>query len=348
MKRLVILLHCLFLVFSFVYGQDISSLNIKDMSWGMDFKIELEMENDSIYILDVKNLPHSKLDSKSSPERFTYYNVKMDQEFISQLKNKAVEIGHYHDTTGSFDTISVTYDKNRDKTLWSALHSYIGGNWIHFVNTMLYTIEKGYLDIRSPLMERPETNWKPDPPTESYLRTKKWDYYVPVHQRHAQKEYKIRKENGTLGDLAYIPEKFVHLFLNTNNWQYKRMIKNDEHELVARIDLVKLLLGANYLGKTQIKYIKNMVLKGVMQYSRHKLPSIIIFENYNAAVAMTLNEKGYNIKKIVFSDEDRTTEGDLEIRRKTINNIINNINEVNKKLFEKRLKNYYDSFIIVR
>ncbi len=48
MKRLVILLHCLFLVFSFVYGQDISSLNIKDMSWGMDFKIELEMENDFI------------------------------------------------------------------------------------------------------------------------------------------------------------------------------------------------------------------------------------------------------------------------------------------------------------
>ncbi len=348
MKRLLILLHCSVFVFSIVWTQDFSSLNIKEMSWGMDFKIELEMENDSIYILDVKNLPHSDMDSKSKPEQFTYYDVKMDQEFISKLKERAVDLGQILDTAGSLDTISVTYNAEKDKTLWSALHSYIGGGWIHFVNTLLYTMEKGYLDIRSPLMKRPDTKWKPDPPTESYLRTKKWDYYAPVDQRLAQKEYEIRKEKETLGDLSFVPEQFIYMFLNTNNRQYKRMIKNDEVEKIARIDLIKLLLGAKYLGKTQINYIKNMVLKAVMQYSRHKLPSIIIFDNYNAAVAMTLNEKGYNIKRIVFSDEDRITEGDKEIRREAITNIVNNINEVNKELFEKRLKNYYDSFIIVK
>jgi hypothetical protein len=84
-----------------------------------------------------------------------------------------------------------------------------------------------------------------------------------------------------------------------------------------------------------------MVLKAVNQYSKNYLPSVIIFENFNAAVAMSLNETGYRIDKIVFSDAKRISREAKIERRKKINAIVDNINEVNKKLFQERLEEQY-------
>jgi hypothetical protein len=120
------------------------------------------------------------------------------------------------------------------------------------------------------------------------------------------------------------------------------MKKKDEKKKLAKIDLVKLLLGANYLGKTQIQYIKTMVLKAVNDYSKDQLPSIIIFDNFNAAVAMSLNETGYEVDHIVFSDAKKISEVTKKERRNQIMAIVDNINNVNKKIFQKRLENYYE------
>ncbi|HSH52909.1 MAG TPA: hypothetical protein VK982_14380, partial [Bacteroidales bacterium] len=108
------------------------------------------------------------------------------------------------------------------------------------------------------------------------------------------------------------------------------------------IDLIKLLLGANYLGEVQIKYIKSMVLKAMAQYAENKLPSVIIFDNFNAAVAMSLNAKGYQVQKVVFADEKFIS---MEIRldrTEKIKTIVNQINEVNKEIFQQKLKSYYN------
>lgn len=215
------------------------------------------------------------------------------------------------------------------------------------MNTILYALEKDYLDLQAPLMKRPETNWKPDPVTESYKRTRKWDYYVPVNQRHAHKEYKLKKENNNLGGLKDVPKSFIKLFLDVGNWKYKRMLKDEEQSKeiqrkIAKIDMVKLLLGANYLGKPQIQYIKSMVLKAMNDYSKEELPSVIIFDNFNAAVAMSLNESGYRLDKIIFSDAKKISEEIKGERREKIQAIVENINEVNKNIFQKRLKRYYE------
>ncbi|MFW5879897.1 MAG: hypothetical protein ACOCUV_03645 [bacterium] len=321
-----------------IYAQDASMSQIKEMNWDADYSIELKMENDSIYVYNVRNLHHTDADRNTRFNNITYYPTNLSEHFISKLKKKGVELGI---DTIKTDSAMVMKDSSQEKTLWSAIHGSIGGDFVHFVNTLLYAIENDYLSIRSPLMKRPETNWKPDPPTESWERTKRWEYYIPVNQRKAHKEYEIRDENNSLGDLNYLPEKWTDLFVNTNNRKYKRMIKNKEVYKIARIDLVKLLLGANYLGKPQIKYIKHMVLKGVMEYSKNRLPSVIVFENYNAAVALKLDEKGYHIEKIVFSDASRTDEPTLERRRETIKKIIQNINEVNKDIFKEKLEKHY-------
>jgi hypothetical protein len=119
------------------------------------------------------------------------------------------------------------------------------------------------------------------------------------------------------------------------------MQKKGQTKKLARIDLVKLILGANYLGKPQIKYIKTQVLKAVNDYSKDRLPSVIIFDNFNAAVAMSLNEAGYKVEKIVFKDAKRITRNTKIERRNQIRAIVDNINQVNKKLFRKRLKSHY-------
>ncbi|MGM0496945.1 MAG: hypothetical protein ACQESJ_03445 [Bacteroidota bacterium] len=304
------------------------------MEWGSNLKIDLELSNDSSYILDVDQLPHSDKDFGERLRRYTYYPATLSEDFIEQLKEIKIEEDKDTSMVQSFD-----------KTLWSALHDFIGGEWPHFMNTILYAIEKGYLDLEAPLMKRPDTNWKPDPKTESYKRTRKWDYYVPVNQRHAHNEYELRKENDNLGGLKYVPESFIDLFLDAGNWKYSRMQKKDDKETerrLAKIDMVKLLLGSRYLGTPQIQYIKSGVLKAMNDYSKEELPSIIIFDNFNAAVAMSLNESGYKIDKVIFKDVDEISEEVKTERKDKIEAIVDNINEVNKEIFKKRLKKYYE------
>lgn len=101
-------------------------------------------------------------------------------------------------------------------------------------------------------------------------------------------------------------------------------------------------MGANYLGQTQIDYIKSRVLSSVMQYSSNQLPSVIIFDNLEAAVAMSLDESGYRIDKIVFNNQNSMNELEVESKKLQIYAIVQNINDVNQKLFVEKLKQYYD------
>jgi len=307
--------------------------SIRSMKWGSNLKISLELSNDSSYVLDVNQLPHSNRRYGQPSDRYTYYPARLSEDFIAELKKIPIREA---DTSAHEQNYSTT-----NATLWSALHSLIGGGWPHFINTLIYALEKGYLDLKAPLMKRPDTRWKPDPMTASYRRTRKWDYYVPVNQRHAHREYKKRKSDGELGEIRDVPEDFIQLFKETGNWEYKRMIKKGSQRKVARIDLVKLLLGSYYLGKPQIKYIKTMVLKAVNDYSKDRLPSVIIFDNFHAAVAMSLDETGYRVDRIVFSDAKQISRGKKIERRRQINAIVDNINQVNKELFRKRLKSHY-------
>ena len=247
--------------------------SIRSMEWGSNLKISLELSNDSTYLLDVDQLPHSSRQQGQPNNQYTYYPVRLSEDFIAQLKEIPIDEADSLAVKGTEQVV--------DKTLWSALHNLIGGGWPHFINTLLYSLERGYLDLRAPLMERPNTGWKPSPMTKSYRRTRKWDYYVPVNQRHAHKEYKKRKAGGQLGEIRDVPDEFIRLFRETGNWKYKRLIRKDRRKKVARIDLVKLLLGSYYLGKPQIQYIKTMVLKAVNDYSRDHLPSVIIFDNFH-------------------------------------------------------------------
>lgn len=319
------------------FGQSL----IKEMSWGTDYKIKLKLKNDSVQVYNVKELHHTEADKNNMPKGFTFYPVNLDKNFIQRIQEKEITTKldtAPHDSLRAQDLVD-----SKETTLWSALHGHIEGGWIHFVNTLLYSLENGYINLKSPLMKRPDSDWEPDPVTESYKRTRKWDYYVPINQRYAIKEYKTRKKNGKLGDLQYIPQRFIQTFLNTNNREYKKLRNNDKKKKLAQIDLIKLLVGSRYLSTIQINYIKNMVLKAVTQYSKNRLPSVIIFENFNAAVAMTLDQKGYHIKKIKFKDVHKVSEHQLDIRRKAINDIVNNINDMNKEMFQKELKNYYNN-----
>ncbi|MCK4662810.1 MAG: hypothetical protein KAT68_08095 [Bacteroidales bacterium] len=309
---------------------------IEEMKWGVDYNIHIKLSNDSNYIFDIKALHHSGFSfSNIEKNEFTYYPVNLGKDFISQLKSKKIEMPE------KTESILDSTDIIKSKTLWSSLHNTLGGGWVHFVNCLLYSLESGQLNITSPLMKRPESDWKPNPITETYKRTRKWKYYIPVNQKYARKEYKIRKRNGQLGNIDALPNEFIELFLKTNNAEYLKMQDNNESNNLARIYLIKILLGANYLGITQIDYIKSKVLYAVLKYSVNQLPSVIIIDNFNAAVAMTLDTNGYKIEKIVFSDEKLINETEIEERKEKIYAIIKNINEVNQSVFEEKLKEYY-------
>ena len=324
MKKLLIL--CMLIGFT----QIIFSQNIETMKWDKDLQIHISLANDSNYILDIKELHHTNVSEEES-STFTYLPAKLDTAFVNTLLKTEVDT-----STNS------TERQESNKTLWSALHNSIGGGWVHFVNCVLYSIETGYLDITAPLMKRPESNWKPKPMTESYKRTKKWEYYVPVNQKLAIKEYKIKKSKNELGHLTDVPENFINLFLKTSQSEYEQMKQIPRNRKKAQIDLVKILVGANYLGETQIKYIKSMVLKAFTKYADDQLPSVIIFDNFNAAVAMSLNEAGYHVDKIVFADERFISLQTRLDRINQINLIVDHINEVNKEVFQQKLKSYYN------
>ncbi len=105
--------------------------------------------------------------------------------------------------------------------------------------------------------------------------------------------------------------------------------------------MIRLLLGTRYLGADQINYIQNSVIKAVMHYNINNLPSVIIFDNYDAAVAMTLDNEGYKIEKVVVNNEETLSTEELNERLGKMEAIIREINEVNKKVFESKLKSYY-------
>ncbi len=319
------------LVICFVLGINlhlVKSQNIEKMQWDKDFQIHITLANDSNYILDIKELHHTNVGEDESS--FTYLPTRLDNNFVEQLKQTEV------------DTSKTEEILESNKTLWSALHNTIGGGWVHFVNCLLYSLETGYLDITAPLMKRPESNWKPKPVTESYKRTKKWEYYVPVDQKMAIKEYKVKESKNELGHLKDVPKEFIDLFLKTSQSEYEQMKLMPRNRKKSQIDMVKILVGANYLGETQIKYIKSMVLKAFTNYADDQLPSVIIFDNFNAAVAMNLNEAGYQIEKIVFVDERFISLETRMERIDQINLIITQINNVNKELFQQKLKTYYN------
>lgn len=327
----ILMASCLLLCFSAIKGQ---YPMIKSMEWGSNLEIKLELSNDSSYILDVNQLHHSQHKASQRSNKYTYYPVRLSKKFIDELKK--IKIEH----PDSIDNEPEVHES--EKTLWSALHHLIGGGYPHFINAVMYALERGYLDLTAPLMKRPDTQWKPKPVTKTYRRTRQWKFYCPVNQRYAKKEYKRRMKEGKLKGIMEIPANFIKLFLETSNREYKRLQRNGNKKKVAKIDLVKLILGANYLGKPQIQYIKTMVLKAVNEYSKDYLPSVIIFENFHAAVAMSLNETGYRVDKIVFRDAKRISREAKIERRKKINAIVKNINEVNMELFRERLKEQYN------
>ncbi|OFX83618.1 MAG: hypothetical protein A2W99_15420 [Bacteroidetes bacterium GWF2_33_16] len=331
-KKLLLLFSLFFLLTPSFSQQKTEPILIERMSWGKDLKIYIELSNDSNYILDIKELPHSQALADSSSNEFTYYPVRLSNDFVDKLKQK--------EYSSDYDTIDLAQVSH--KTLWSALHNSIGGGWIHFVNCLLFALETDNLSITAPLMQRPESNWKPKPMTETYKRTRKWEYYVPIDQNAALKEYKLKKAEKSLGHINDLPPDFINLFLQTSEKEYQKMKESGNRRDVAKIDMIKILLGSNYLGETQIKYIKSMVQKAVTKYAENQLPSVVIFDNFNAAVALILNESGYHIEKIVFAKEKDLSPLEVENRIIIITDIIKKINETNKELFQQKLKNYYN------
>jgi hypothetical protein len=320
-----------------IFGQKPLASSISSMKWGADFNIHITFDNDSSTIYDVRGLYHSTSpDMAAGSGQVTYYPVSLDPEFINALKNRNIE-SFTKDTTGE----SKQTEAKKATTLWSALHGEIGGGYIHFINCLVYSLESRNLSLESPILKRPEPRWKPNPVTESYNRTKKWKLYVPDNQKLAQKEYKIKEQKSQLGDIVLLPPSFIELFLNTNQKQYNKLITDKRLNKVAIIDMVRLLVGANYLGQEQIDFIRAAVSNSVMQYAVNSLPSVIIFDDFGAAVAMTLDREGYKIDKVVFNNQELLAPEEVNRRLLLMEGIIKEVNEVNKKVFEKNLKKYY-------
>ena len=322
----------LFLSVFFVAGAQNTNSFVKDMQWGVDYQIHLTLSNDSSYAVNIEDLVHSRtLGTDTVLKDFVYYPVMLARDFVDKLKEN-------YDPGKDTMLVNTTA---KPTTLWSALHSSLGGGWVHFVNCLLYSLETRYLSLTAPLMERPKSHWKPRPVTQTYLRTKKWKYYVPVNQKQAQKEYYLKEKENSLANIKDVPEDFIKLFLETNDKEYKKITEKHDIQKQARIDLVRLLVGANYLGNAQISYIKTMVLKAALQYSYNQLPSIIVFDDLDAAVIMSLNENGYHLEKIVFRNAGSLSDDEKLTRQQTIEQSIRIINKVNQKIFEERLKKYY-------
>lgn len=333
MKFICLLLTCLFADISLALSQTVAnSSNVANLQWATATELHLTLSNDSSFILDAGTLPHSVMDSMKllTDKQFIYYPATLDKTFIDQLKGKRL------------DSESDSVENNENPlTLWSTIHHSLGGGWAHFINSLLYSLQSKQLLITSPLMVRPQSKWKPDPVTETYKRTKKWDYYIPVTQKEAKKEYYLLKNSGQLQCLEGVPAEFVNLFLNTSERKYLKMKKMDRMLEVSRIDLVKIMLGARYMSSIQINYIKNVVLKALNHYSV-KLPSVIILDNFRAAIVISLEETGYKIEKIVFSKESDLSYSEILGRKDKIYKIIEMINEINRNIMQESLQKIYN------
>ena len=318
-----------------VCAQNASRPTVSEMKWGLDYNLHVKLSNDTNYVMDARGLYHTgkNLFTDTTDQSTTYYPVTLDNEFIQYLKNQKL--------TGKDE---VKYDSTLvapTRTLWSALHSSIKGEYVHFVNCIIYTLESNKLFLTDPIMQRPKSDWKPKPMTETFRRTHKWVFYIPYDQKTARKEYRKRKKDNDLKDLQGIPQSFINLFLNTSQKQYEQYKKEEKRQIVSQIDLVRLMLGAKYLGKDQIQYIQSKVLTSVLRYNINSLPSVIIFDDYNAAVSMTLDNTGYKIGYVVFRDQATMSPNDYETRFSKIELMIKAVNQANDRVFKKRLEKYY-------
>ena len=296
---------------------------VSEMKWGLDYELYLKMSNDSSYKYDIRDAFHVENSEEMFSSEFIFYPVNPGQGYATELSDK-----HESDTAYA--------------TLWSALHDKLGGGWVHFVNCIAYALETQKLSLTNPLMKRPQTDWKPSPMTDSYKRTKNWQYYVPVDQKLAIKEFNLRKKKNELGDLNNLPAGYINLFLNTNQKDYELIIEEKKENKQAKIDLVKVIMGANYLGEVQITYISNAVLSSVKSYSSNKLPSVIIFDEFEAAAAMSLDINGYAVESIIFRQDANLTYDEAEERKQKILEIVEKINQYNSNSFAKRLGSYYN------
>jgi hypothetical protein len=323
----------------YLSGQsDLTFSRISEMKWELDYEVYLKMKNDSTYTYDIRQLFHVKEDPSDSAVDFIFYPVNFDEEYINNLDTCPPELQQRR--TGADSTNADTGTPSFE-TLWGALHESLGGGWVHFVNCLLYSLETGQLDLTAPLMRRPETDWKPEPPTDSYKRTRKWGYYIPVDQKLAIKEYKLRMKRDEPGDLKNIPKEFIALFLGTSNKKYQEYIEGRKVNIVAKIDLVKVLLGANFLGEAQINYIRSQVLNAIRNYSINRIPSVLVFDDFDAAAAISIDLNGYKLQSIAFNASANLTYEQMEDRREQISKIINDINTYNQNSFRKQLSNYY-------
>lgn len=295
---------------------------VSEMNWSLDYQIYLKLANDSNFVYDIREAFHVTNSGENITTDFVFYPVNPGMDYINEIPGDTAGNGSY-------------------KTLWSALHANIGGGWVHFTNCIAYALETKKIDLTSPLMVRPKTDWKPKPLTDSYKRTKDWKYYIPVEQKLAQKEYKIRLSKGELGDLKSLPQSYIDLFLNTSQKEYDELKAQQKFNLIAKIDLVKMLMGTNYLGEAQILYISNSVLESVLAYSNNMLPTVIVFDEFDAAAVMSLNADGYKIDRIVYKQSANISEQEAITRNEQIRRIIEKINEYNRNSFKKRLGNYY-------
>ncbi len=303
----------------------LAQYGVKEMRWGVDNRIYLTMNNDSIIELKENTLFHND-DTIPNSSGFTFLPASLSQSYISSVSK----------------TDSVTSDTISTKpiTLWSALHYNLGGGWPHFINAILYALETKQLELNAPIMKRAKSSWKPDKPSEAWLRTHNWNYYLPVEMKEAQREYEWRLATKKLNDIQHLPSEYITAFLSTSRSGYKRLCKSGNAAAVARIDLIKLFLGVNYLGSAQIKYIANRVQKAAIAYRPTRLPQVLILDPFNAAVVLEMSTMGYSVERIVFRD-DNSQSYDNELRKQKIYALIAAINQRNQKAFEQQLKSTY-------
>ena len=326
MKYIILVFSVWVMTFVNLFAQDgLRTIRISEIKWELDYQIFLKMANDSSYNYDIRQLFHIPKNETDFATDYIYYSVNLGIEYINDVNNRNESL----------------ISSSGYKTLWSALHESVGGGWVHFTNCLLYALETGHLSLTAPLMQRIRTKWKPNPVTDSYLRTKKWKYYTPVHQKEAEKEYELRKERNELGDLKSIPPAFIELMCTTSERDYRKLIEKGEMNKASKIDLVKLMMGANFLGEVQIIYIRDAVLKAVRNYAANRLPSIIIFDEFEAAAVMTLVPEGYQIEAVVFRASSEINELEKQDRTSKMIDIISKINSYNHNSFIKRLGNYY-------
>ncbi len=323
MKKISLLLLLTLLVLS-AQAQPRKNV-IREMKWGLESTISLTMANDSIYEINIEDVFQTD-QSVNSSDNDIYFPVNLSYDYIEKFKNNG---------------ISKDEDANLEN-IYRAVHSITGGSFAHFMNLMIYSLQTYQLDLKSPEMMRPITKWRPNPITESYVRTRRWKYYTPQEFKNAKKEYDYRKKHNNLVELEGIPMAFIRRSNKTKDTKYVKLSNLGYNDQTAEIDLVRLMLGSNFLGKDQIRYIRNCVLQAVSEYKIYELPSLIIFKNYKAAVAMSLDATGYKVEGTVFSDDKQIDQGEKDRRTAEIQHVIQNINEANQKAIERKIKKLYN------